>query len=108
MTATPEVPCSCPPPPPPTRAELFQLPWEPCTRTQEVAPSLEHVCPVPSLAGCAQASQWASPSSPPFSSVSTQQLKDQGRAKYCHKMSFIATVLLCTGQVAKSTLKEDH
>ena len=73
-------------------------------RTREVAPSLERVMPSAILGGVCSGTPAPLPQ-PPFSSVSTQQLKDQGRAKYCHKMSFIATVLLCTGQVAKLTLR---
>ena len=100
MTATSEAPCTWPPQ---ARAELFQLPWS----HARAHGKWRHP-----WSAYAQCYPWrgvlrhpSTPSSTPFSSISTQQLKDQGRAKYCHKMSFIATVLLCTGQVAKSTLR---
>ena len=99
MTATPEAPCTRPPPGP-RRAVSAALG---AMHAHTGSGAIPGAC-------YAQCHPWrgvlrhpSTPSSTPFSSVSTQQLKDQGRAKYCHKMSFIATVLLCTGQVAKLT-----
>lgn len=55
MTATPETPCTHPAPPGPHGAVSAAL--GAMHAHTEVAPSLERACPVPSLAGCAEAPQ---------------------------------------------------